>query len=115
MQDYGVHNNRMHASAIVARFPEVERGRRGDPGRLPQHRRAPTSTSPSGRSWPRSATSWPPSIADLAGIVIGHGTATLEETAYFLNLALKVPFPVVMIGSQRPASGHLDRRRDQPA
>jgi L-asparaginase len=42
---------------------------------------------------------------DLAGIVIGHGTATLEETAYFLNLVLKVPFPVVMIGSQRPASG----------
>jgi L-asparaginase len=42
---------------------------------------------------------------DLTGIVIGHGTATLEETAYFLNLTLKVPVPVVVVGSQRPLSG----------
>jgi L-asparaginase len=41
---------------------------------------------------------------DLAGIAIGHGTASLEETAYFLNLTLKVDVPVVMVGSQRPAS-----------
>ena len=41
---------------------------------------------------------------DLAGIVIGHGTASLEETAYFLSLTLKVPVPVVVVGSQRPAS-----------
>ncbi|MBV9251234.1 MAG: asparaginase, partial [Acetobacteraceae bacterium] len=41
---------------------------------------------------------------DLAGIVIGHGTATLEETAYFLNLTAKVPIPVVLVGAQRPAS-----------
>jgi L-asparaginase len=43
--------------------------------------------------------------SDLSGIVIGHGTATLEETAYFLNLTLKVPVPVVVVGSQRPLSG----------
>jgi len=42
---------------------------------------------------------------DLGGIVIGHGTATLEETAYFLNLTLKVSLPVVVVGSQRPLSG----------
>lgn len=41
---------------------------------------------------------------DLAGIVITHGTATLEETAYFLNLTVKVPIPVVIVGAQRPAS-----------
>ncbi len=41
---------------------------------------------------------------DLAGIVIGHGTATLEETAYFLNLVIKVAVPVVIVGSQRPSS-----------
>ena len=38
----------------------------------------------------------------LDGIVITHGTATLEETAYFLNLALKVKIPVVLVGAQRP-------------
>ncbi|MFX7796808.1 asparaginase domain-containing protein, partial [Acinetobacter baumannii] len=41
---------------------------------------------------------------DLAGIVIGHGTATLEETAYALSLALTVDLPVVLVGSQRPMS-----------
>jgi L-asparaginase len=42
---------------------------------------------------------------DLAGIVIGHGTATLEESAYFLGLTVKVSIPVVIVGSQRPLSG----------
>lgn len=41
---------------------------------------------------------------DISGIVIGHGTASLEETAYMLNLTLKVAVPVVLVGSQRPAS-----------
>ena len=41
---------------------------------------------------------------DLAGIVIGHGTATLEETAYALSLTLTVAIPVVLVGSQRPIS-----------
>ena len=41
----------------------------------------------------------------LDGIVLTHGTATLEETAYFLGLTLKVDLPVVVTGAQRPASG----------
>ena len=41
----------------------------------------------------------------LDGVVITHGTATLEETAYFLNLTLKVDTTVVLVGSQRPATG----------
>src|SRR5262249_58102989 len=40
----------------------------------------------------------------LAGFVIPHGTATLEETAYFLHLALKTDKSVVVVGAQRPAS-----------
>src|SRR5256886_8529794 len=43
--------------------------------------------------------------APLAGVVITPGTATLEETAYFLNLTLKVDATVVLVGSQRPATG----------
>jgi L-asparaginase len=42
--------------------------------------------------------------SDLAGIVITHGTASLEETAYFLNLVVHVTIPVVLVGAQRPAS-----------
>jgi L-asparaginase len=38
------------------------------------------------------------------GIVITHGTNTIEETVYFLNLTLKTDKPVVVVGSMRPAS-----------
>jgi len=40
----------------------------------------------------------------VAGFVIPHGTATLEETAFFLNLTLASEQPVVLVGAQRPAS-----------
>jgi L-asparaginase len=38
------------------------------------------------------------------GVVITHGTNTLEETAYFLHLVLKTDRPVVIVGSMRPSS-----------
>ncbi len=38
------------------------------------------------------------------GVVITHGTNTLEETACFLNLVLRSHRPVVLVGSMRPAS-----------
>ena len=41
---------------------------------------------------------------DVAGIVITHGTDTLEETAYFLDLTIASSKPVVVVASQRPAS-----------
>jgi L-asparaginase len=101
--DYGAAENRMQAEAIVARFPECAEAA----DVIPVNFDNVVSHNIYFDSWKKLVLLCDRLVAehpDLAGIVIGHGTASMEETAYFLNLVLKIAIPVVIVGSQRPAS-----------
>jgi L-asparaginase len=103
LQNYGATGQVMHAGQILARSPETALV--ADVIAVP-YRNIP-STGIDFTDWRTLVTLCDRLVAehaDLAGIVIGHGTATLEETAYLLNLTLKVPVPVVLVGSQRPSN-----------
>jgi L-asparaginase len=98
------HGRKVEADELVERFPEI----RDHADVVPVRFRAVSSAAVSPRDWLELNATVHAVVereAPLDGVVITHGTATLEETAYFLNLTLDVDVPVVVVGSQRPASG----------
>lgn len=101
--DYGANETILHVDELIARFPEVH----AVADVLPVRCEALPSTRvffPEWRALVERIETLATDQPDLAGIVVTHGTATLEETAYFLNLTLHVELPVVLVGAQRPAS-----------
>ncbi len=103
LQDYGATGNVMHADEILARWPETALVADVMAVRY-RNIASPSIGYPDWKALAALCRRLAREHPDLAGIVIGHGTATLEETAYFLNLTVKVAIPVVLVGAQRPSS-----------
>jgi L-asparaginase len=101
--DYPDFGQKLTAEALIERFPETRLV--ADPITVTFRQVGSTEIGP--KEWlelraliHRTAHDDPA----IVGFVIPHGTATLEETGFFLNLTLAVSQPVVLVGAQRPAS-----------
>ena len=99
--DYPDFGQKLTGEALLDRFPETRLV--ADP--MPLTFRQVGSTDIGPKDWielraliHRLAQDEP----RIAGFVIPHGTATLEETAFYLNLTLATAQPVVLVGAQRP-------------
>jgi len=101
--DYPDFGRKLAAEALLDRFPETRFA--ADPVALTFRQVGSTEIGPADwlelRALIHRIAGDDPAVA---GFVIPHGTATLEETAFFLNLTLAVRQPVVLVGAQRPAS-----------
>jgi L-asparaginase len=101
--EYTSSGHKLEADELLARYPEIMEVADVSAIRF----KAVSSTAmafPEWRDIVRAADKAVADQPDLAGIVVPHGTATLEETAYALSLTAKVAVPIVLVGAQRPAS-----------
>jgi L-asparaginase len=99
---YIEHGKRLDDGELVARVPELSQVARVE--EIP-FRRLPSQSIADGDLAALVDTIHQLFADDRAdGVVITHGTNTLEETAYFLHLVLKTDRPVVIVGSMRPSS-----------
>ncbi len=101
--DYVSNKSMIHVDEIIELFPQVRRVAEV----IPVPFRAIPSPEINFDDWRELVVRMDALVAerpDLAGIVVTHGTASLEETAYVLHLTVKVDIPVVVVGSQRPSS-----------
>src|SRR5215468_5480004 len=101
--DYPEFGQKLTSEALLDKFPETRTV--AEP--VPITFRQVGSTAIGPKDWLELRTLIHKTAHDdsgIAGFVIPHGTATLEETAFFLNLTLGIPQPVVLVGAQRPAS-----------
>jgi len=92
----------LSGSDLLARVPEIETVAAVEP--LPAMPLESPDVGPA--SWLELRRRILPVLADpgFAGVLVTHGTSTLEETAYFLDLTLPADKPVVVVGAMRPTS-----------
>jgi len=101
--DYPDFGQKLSCEALLERFPETRLA--ADPIALTFRQVGSTEIGP--KEWVELRATIHRIARDdpaVAGFVIPHGTAILEETGFFLNLTLAVAQPVVLVGAQRPAS-----------
>ena len=101
--DYPDFGQKLSCEALLERFPETRLA--ADPIALTFRQVGSTEIGP--KEWVELRATIHRIARDdpaVAGFVIPHGTAALEETGFFLNLTLAVAQPVVLVGAQRPAS-----------
>ena len=100
--DYGANKTLIGVDKIIDMFPEVH----GAADIVPVPYRAIPSPAVGFAEWRELVLKIDALAQDpeLDGIVVTHGTSSMEETAYALHLTVKADIPVVMVGSQRPSS-----------
>lgn len=102
LSEYGERRKWLSPAELIAKVPEIAAFASVDI--VPFDRIGLTSSSAS--DWVRLNDAVERAVRDGAeAVVVTHGTNVLEETAFFLNLSLKVSCPVVVAGAMRPASG----------
>ena len=101
--NYGFEGQRLTVEQILARVPETAQFARCDGEQFENF----GSSNLRPEHWLRLAQRINDVFRtepDVAGVVVTHGTAILEETAYFLSLTVKSDKPVVVTGAMRPPS-----------
>jgi len=96
--DYPETGERLDVGAVLERVPLA--------GRFARIRALPFRATGSSAFGPTEWQDLRAAIEAVAptvhGVVVLHGTATIEETAFFLHMTLRTSTPVVLVGSQRP-------------
>ena len=104
LYEYSDYSRVLEIDELLAMFPEINEVAEAVPIRF----RTLPSPSIQATDWLELNDKISEIVRDdlsLEGIVITHGTDTVEETAYFLHLTAKVDVPIVMVAAQRPPNG----------